>query len=238
MSKTLDLVFSMTATYRPELLSVTLESLFSVCAGLEKKKFPLVINIDPCPSENYSSLNKIKLLCDDYFNPVKYIEPMEPNFALAVRNVWSNIDQIGKIVFHLEEDWKFVRSFDIQLLVDRFLNVDLNMIKLMGKQKFRNKKQKQRLLRENYKNYCLGCVLYRSDIVNKISKVMISDVNPETQLFHMENIRSKLPKITKSSIQTFPRKMKKKCHIVEDIGGEWRRSRGIKLRDGVVWRPE
>lgn len=99
------------ATRRPELLQRTLEAFHKYIA----KGTPCraIINIDPIghdiPSEDVFEL------CQEYFDEVAGRLPNEPQMNDARKWLWEHCD--SKYIFMLEEDWEFLRDYDLQRVI-------------------------------------------------------------------------------------------------------------------------
>lgn len=101
-----DFTVCTTATCRPELLDATYRSLFEATQDFDWREVPLNINIDPLPRDG--SADAVHAVAKTWFASVCVNKPETPNFATAVKWLWSTANT--PYILHLEDDWLFVRS--------------------------------------------------------------------------------------------------------------------------------
>jgi hypothetical protein len=103
---------AMTATRRPDILRVTIESfiknVFKTTDG-----FRLILNVDPIGLD-IDSVDVVAAAAD-YFDDIVYNMPEEADFNTAFRWVLSKAD--SDLVFHLQDDWCAPRPIDFPRMV-------------------------------------------------------------------------------------------------------------------------
>jgi len=102
----------MTATRRPEILNRTLSSFRERLFGA-KRDLRLIINIDPVGHEECTTDDVLRV-CEMYFDRVVHRAPDKPSFPRAFHWAWSTAET--ETIFHLEEDWELLRTFDLDLM--------------------------------------------------------------------------------------------------------------------------
>lgn len=129
----MDLTLTMTATLRPELLKVTLESFHK---NLFKDIFQtthLVVNIDPTGhngtnKDKHDRVEEILRILSLYsFKSNTINVPEEPHFGHAFRWVISKIKT--EYFFHLEEDWNLIQATSFRDMLSLF-EEDPNLVHL------------------------------------------------------------------------------------------------------------
>jgi len=239
---TLSLIFTMTACLRPELLEVTLSSLFDKCVDLRKGQYDFRINVDVTPKTKNADKQVFDILAiaDSFFRCVEKRVSNEPNYTRAVKWVWRDVKQ--DLVFHLEDDWKFVNEFRLEDIVDLFendaklqqINISHKPITKKGVRKIRDFRDWNRMKARRL-HYGLGAYVYRSRVCRVSSKRMKDSKNPEHQ---MRNNAKKwgLPVVNRRSVKFFPDKDGLKSYgnnpwIAEDIGQQWLIDKGLLKND-------
>jgi len=79
-----------TATLRPEILNLTLQSFYTRFLR-QFKQSRLIINIDPIGDKRYGPDNILKI-CRQYFKEVIYRCPPKPSFSDAVKWGWEQVE--------------------------------------------------------------------------------------------------------------------------------------------------
>lgn len=104
------------AMCRPELLRVTYGSFIEQCQDLDSVNISVLLNVDPLPSKR-DPLAVIST-AESFFDSVVSNVPHKPNFSNAVDWLWTNAKT--PFIFHLEDDWRFVRPFHLQDMLQHF----------------------------------------------------------------------------------------------------------------------
>jgi len=107
MPESIDVVT--TATLRPELLELTYRSFHKRLLS-RYRHCRLIINIDPLPVPDETKLEKILAISHRWFPEVVYRTPESPSFPAAVRWAWSQLE--SDFCFHLEDDWLLLKHID------------------------------------------------------------------------------------------------------------------------------
>jgi len=200
------------ATLRPRLLEKTINSF------LRHVKYSgdinVIVNIDFCPEEFKSSFEDVYNICD-YFQskvstldiePFRNLNNLEPNFALAVKTLWEKTK--SKYVFHLEEDWEFLKPIDLDECIDfiddyiRFPKVGADHLNCLHK-------------------LALQPSLWRGDLCRELSKHMEIDKDPEKQLRQNQD-NGGIDKILEYLILR-----DYGFEMVKDIGRDWRNENNL-----------
>jgi len=109
---------TITATFRPELLKITLDSfcerLFYGPNGLDKSDYRVIINIDPVGATTNLTDDVISV-CMDHFDNVISKSPEKPHFPTAFIWCWKQVT--APYVFHLEEDWELLHPIHMQDMI-------------------------------------------------------------------------------------------------------------------------
>lgn len=210
------------ATLRPELLERTLCGFVSrVRTSMQPRA---IINIDKVPAGNLDKISDIITVVEKYI-PLRAVFVAEfPSFAAAVRRVWRGSS--APFVFHLEDDWRFLRDIDLDWCV-RVLSSGLSdYIRFSKRARFKiSERDKVSLLPS----------LWRGDCVRKLSAVMTNTQDPEKQLRPGQGNEA-LDVLLPVRILDYPG-----GQCVEDTGRAWRDDRGIQKWDknsngNIVWK--
>jgi hypothetical protein len=105
----MNLDFTTTAVCRPKLLRRTYKSFNRKMLDVDFKKSTLYLNVDPVPY-NKDPMDVVNV-AKEFFGEVIYNIPEKANFSNALRWCWSQTK--GKMLFHLEDDWKMMKKFEI-----------------------------------------------------------------------------------------------------------------------------
>jgi hypothetical protein len=103
---------TMTATFRPEILRQTLESLRLLKYD---GKFRLVANIDPVGDKTCSHSEIHSILAEYYPNHI-INESLVGNHIEAIKWVWSHVE--SEFVLQWEDDWILEHPVNLQVMVD------------------------------------------------------------------------------------------------------------------------
>jgi hypothetical protein len=207
---------------RPEILEQTTVSFFkhvSFASGIHP-----IVNIDITPANKssksgyYHKLINIGFIIGSmattYRNNAYTIVNAKPNFAQAVKTVWSNTKT--DYVFHLEDDWAFLKKIDLNKCIERmekenfdymrFPKVDAPHLNCLHK-------------------VALQPSLWKGDVVRNLAKHMTIDKDPEKQLRTGQG-NKELDKIL-IELQNKGLKDYSSEWCCKDIGREWREERGL-----------
>lgn len=218
------------ATPRPEILKKTLDSF------LKYIKFDGIININvnidliPKLMQNeticvelyrvaYNFSNKIAKKNYRGEHIIRVVTNTNCNFAKAVKTVWKITET--KYVFHLEDDWEFLREID--------LNKCISMIENDGIDYIRFPKVNAPHLNTLHK-IALQPSFWRGNVLRELSKEIDICKDPEKQLRvggGNSNIDSILDNMVKNGLVEY-------CSdwCCDDIGREWREKNNIKKVNG------
>jgi len=213
------------ATLRPEILYKTLSSFEKMTKfdGL----INFVMNIDTVPrKEAYTLINDIMRMgiAIGSFNPAKaevhFSVLGEGNFAKAVKTVWEN--STSEYVFHMEDDWKFIREIDLNKCIERMEKENFDYMRFP--------KVHAPHLNCMHK-VALQPSLWKGDVVRRLAKHMRIDKDPEKQLRAgqgNEELDKVLFEIQKKGLKDYCSEW-----CVEDIGREWRDKQGLMKWNAV-----
>jgi len=210
------------ATLRPEILKRTIVSFFkhiTYVGGIN-----LCINIDCVPKykdhgKREQCINDIGVICGmaaQIFkkNCKSFIVTDGFNFSAAVKRLWVNTK--SDYVFHLEDDWEFIKDIDLNECIERMNNEDFDYMRFPKK----NAPHLNRLWK-----VALQPSLWRGNVVRELAEHMKTDKDPEKQL-RIGQGNKKLDKIL-TRIQK--KGLKDYCSewCCQDIGREWREEQGL-----------
>lgn len=205
-------------TLRPEILEKTLSSFLKNI--LFSGDFTVVYNLDLAPVDKQICKNIFKIghsigvISKIFGNQSGGTIGGKPNFAKAVKAVWSN--STADYVFMLEDDWAFLREINLNKCIER-----------MEKENF----DYMRFPKVNAPHLnCLHKValqpsLWKGDVVRNLAKHMVIDKDSEKQLRTGQG-NDELDKIL---IELQDKGLKDYCTewCCKDIGREWREERGL-----------
>lgn len=235
---------TMTATLRPAIFSVTLESIKKCVIGTKDiNNFTLILNIDSI-GENVKPKEMIKI-ANKYFTNVKYNISENPSFPKAVKWVWSQAT--ADYIFHIEDDWKFLKKIDVMDMI-RILNKNekLSSLRLYkyntpGTKTFKTFMCKWVYQEDGYylatdwkKQFGLNPILIKKKFIDESLPNMVDNVNPEKQFRSSQPYMEQIIKKWQYGLYTVPGQHK----LVEDIGRSWiRRQKYTKPKKGsfVAW---
>lgn len=106
----------MTATFRPELLELTLTSFFKNLLG-QVNDVRLIVNIDPVGDDGCSADDILKI-CRRYFVDIVFRCPEQPAFSSAVNWCWRQVET--EFFLHLEDDWLLKKPVSLKTALDLF----------------------------------------------------------------------------------------------------------------------
>lgn len=214
----------MTATLRPEILKITLESFCSKML-INKDDYRLIINIDPIGEEKESK--EVLEVASNYFNNIEYKCSDTPNFTQAVMWTWNKAN--SKYIFHLQDDWKLLRSINIDYMIE----ILENNPKLAGLRL--NKEETIANEDETEFTYCprisLNPTLFKSEFIKGVTPLMTVNENPEKQL--RPSLKSERGRFIRQWNNGIYIKESRK-RIVDDIGRVWMKNSNYKKETGFL----
>jgi len=229
-----------TASRRPDLLAITLESfsdrIFSHC-----KPDRVFVNLDPIFGSEENHLAVVSLV-RDRFPAATIFEPETPCFGAAVKRLWSATE--ADYVFHMEDDWvansdvtdEIFRPFEDpriqQVSFHRNQNWDFRK-----KGHFHEKKDYFRILGLKlpfYKatpQFTTSPSILRGEFARVAAALMDPGHDPEKQFYSSVNLE----------LERFVKPFRNYIYsqdggpVIRDIGWEWRDTRGIQkvIKDGI-----
>jgi len=231
------------ATRRVELLRQCLAS-FSNKLFHHFKIEKALINIDPIWGSE-GDQEEIKVLLADYFENVEFIEPEQPNFSKAVKNLWLRTQ--ADLVFHLEEDWLALEEITVDMVAEN-LTGNVKSLSLMNASK-NNKKSNPYHFRR-YRPWYLPFKIidwstpyfgtspsfWNGSFLRDCAQFMDAEFDPEKQFY--ENFNHPLQDFVKDSKCKF---LFGNPYLVEDIGRQWQVENNVKksIEDGIsIWTSE
>lgn len=205
-------------TLRPKILEKTLLSFFENITCNEQMR--VIYNIDMVPIKEGLNYNMFSIghilgtVSQMLRQSSRGTINIKPNFANAVKTVWKN--STSDYVFHLEDDWTFLRKINLEKCIIRMTEENFDYM---------------RFPKENAPHLnCLHKValqpsLWKGDVVRNLAKHMTIDKDPEKQLRTGQG-NEELDKIL---IELQNKGLKDYCSewCCKDIGREWREERGL-----------
>jgi len=236
---------AITATIRPDLLKRTLDSFYKncfmdYCYKIKNDNLHIVINVDPVgDSKNFKQINMIEI-CKQYSDNITYNIPRKPNFAKAVKWVWSNCT--NDFIFHLEDDWELNRNINLMKIITLLNNNnDLAAIKLFKK---RYPKESPYIMfdsdyaydgdelfiaKNSGTQFGLNPILIKRSFLQEALPLMSDDLNPEKQFRQKNPVMKDF--VLKYKYGMFG--MPGDDALVKDIGTVWRNERNIEKPKGT-----
>lgn len=189
---------TMTATMRPDILNVTINSFFKYMLSEYVNtghKIRLIINVDKVGG---GSRSEVLGAVDNRFHSSYIYIPTAPSFPQAFKRVWSEVK--ADYVLHLEDDWELLRYVSLSCLIGLLkLEPDLALLRLPS---FRagssDMKNWDVFFPYNGRYYecpeeCRGGIgfcghpsIIRGDFIRSIAPLLNDTYNPEKQ-FHVKN---------------------------------------------------
>jgi hypothetical protein len=211
------------ATLRPELLRRTLES-FKKYVKYSGEINP-IINIDMVPKSDKEldiisqMIGIVKENIGDFRKPTGHTASIVGNFAKAVKTVWENTT--SEYVFHLEDDWEFLKKIDLDWCVYdmKCNNYDYLRFPKIGAAH----------LNCMYK-VALQPSLWKGSVVRSIANEMKIDKDPEKQLRTgqgNEPLDKILIEVQNKGLKDYD------SNCCKDIGRKWRDKQGLKKWNAV-----
>jgi hypothetical protein len=204
----------MTATIRPEIVDLTLQSFTKRFLNQYNKK-RLIINIDPIGDSRYSQ-NDILDICKKYFDDIKYRCPNTPSFPSAVQWCWSNTQ--SRYILHLEDDWLLKKKID-KGVIESILNQNSNVVYIRFNLSRNNK---FKFDREFYTTgFSLNPSIIKKEFIDKILMDFNVNKDPEKQFNKIDTKINRL--ILYGGAED--------GYYVEDIGKKWRKAHKFSKPD-------
>jgi len=240
---------AITATIRPNVLKKTLTSFYDncftdYCYKIKNNNLHIVINVDPVgDTKNFKQYHMVDI-CKQFSNNVTFNTPRKPNFAKAVKWVWSNCK--SDYVFHLEDDWKLNRYVDLTKLIDYLDSNIVSAIKLYKKTYPAEKPYEMFDVQYKYNGddlfiatdsgtqFGLNPTLIKRSYIEKALTLMVDNLNPEKQFRRKNPIMKDFVLSHKYGIYGVPGD----TQLVTDTGTDWRLERNIVKPKGssfITW---
>jgi len=240
---------AITATIRPKLLDHTLKSFYDncftdYCYKIKNNNLHIVINVDPVGDTKIFKQYHMIDICRKYTANITYNTPRKPNFAKAVKWVWSNCT--SDYVFHLEDDWQLNRYVDLKKLINYLKYDTVSAIKLYKKTYPYEEPYRMFDVEYGYNGddlfiasdsgtqFGLNPTLIKKSYIDEALPLMVDDLNPEKQ-FRRKNPKMKDFVLShKYGIYGMPGD----SELVTDIGTIWREKRKIIKPKGstfITW---
>jgi hypothetical protein len=223
-----------TATLRPELLRITLDSHIENLFGDRIKDIKLIINIDKIGSNKNcnDALVEILSVIDKYpFKTYSLNMPDEPHFGRAFVWCMSQIEQ--KYFFNLEEDWKLLHKVDFDKMIELMQNDESiahlrlsafpsSLLRMKTWNQFINWNGKYFEVPADLKGtigWCGHPSLNRTSFIKECLKFIDPNGNPEKQIKGRRYMHPANELIATSKFGVFH--PKDKPAAIEDIGRKW-----------------
>lgn len=205
--------FTLTASPRAKILLKTLKSFSSNLLGISLSDCTVYANIDPIEFiECSDEIQKVVKVLNGYFKNVIYKVPEVPNFANALRYVWSQPSD--ELIFHMEDDWKLEMPINLNKMESYFYNREkLMQVRLRWKRCI-----------TKVPLYGLSPCIVRKEFYQAVALGLLPYRNPEWQIRKWGH-KLGIPKPSNKSIFVIP-----KTYCVRDIGGSWKITRKISIQ--------
>jgi hypothetical protein len=116
----------MTATIRPEIIDLTLQS-FKMKFLYQFREVRLVVNIDPIGDDSYTQQDVIDV-CKKYFDNLVCNTPADASFPQAVKWCWEQVR--SDYFFHLEDDWLLKKDINKNTICSYFDDSSVKSVRL------------------------------------------------------------------------------------------------------------
>ena len=205
----MNLEFTTTAVCRPKLLRYTYNSFSENMSDVDFKKSILYLNVDPVPY-NKDPMDVVNV-AKDFFGEVIYNIPKKANFSNALKWCWQQ--PTGKMIFHLEDDWKMLRKFKLGEVM-HYLSMNRGPLagKITGTAGAEIIGVSLRVYGFKDFRICLTPSLFDASWARQISRELSPERNPEQRI--REVCRAKF------CSYHYPRK-NIYARFVQDIGRKW-----------------
>ena len=232
------------ATRRPDLLEATLQS-FRFVGLRDFQVSSISMNLDPAfgTVEDAEICNR---LIQRYFPGALVHEPLSPSFGGAVKRLWSEAGELP--IFHLEDDWIAREPLSVDFVQNAF-DQGYGAVTPLAKEHSWDSRNPEALTVEIRRFFGLRVgkrattrhsfgtspKFILGALARRLAAKMDPDRDPEKKMYSGE-----LDEVVQSFRSVFMTMAGKKP-IIEDIGRDWRKKRGIKkqLVEGKsVWLQE
>jgi hypothetical protein len=220
---------TMTATIRPGIVEMTLDSINKYIIGQKKDYFRLIVNIDPIGEPGLKAKHVLSVIEEKFPNFI-YNIPDKPSFPKAVKWVWEQ--STTNFIFHIEDDWTFTKKIDVEKMMHVLSKYeDLSSLRL-SKHKIPDSKIiklfecKWRYIEEDEfylaydwrKQFGLNPILIKKEFINQALPRMVDHVNPEKQFRSTQQYM--VPVISKWTYGLYAQP--KTSSLAIDIGRRWK----------------
>ena len=189
---------------RHNLLRQTIDSMVSNINGVDFSNSTIYINMDQAPTRILSDEDSTLDYLNKIFGRVVAHQPSSPNFTKAIHWCWSQPKE--ELFFHLEDDWVLREKVGIDDMLKYFEDSKVFALNLRA-YSFKNPRP------------CLLQSLWRKSFCEEFLNTLDFQRNPENQL------RSFVKGTEYYNIH-YPKGIDD--IIVEDIGREWLRNKGLQ----------
>jgi len=216
------------ATVRPDVLEKTLSSLVKMCPAIAKCG-RVVLNIDNVPDDSECAIDDVVDIARHFLPNIKCVRySYQPSFSRAVISAWHMTT--ARYVFHLEDDWEFVRPINLDECIEMIGCGDADYIRFS---------KRKRPIPEETNKIALLPGLWKGETVRGLARYMSAEHDPEKQLRHgfNEGVDRLLPK------KIYDYSLSVGGIVCRDIGREWRDEVGLKKWNkdtpgGITWHEE
>lgn len=226
-----EIIVTMTATLRPEIMYVTLDSFFENL--FQDWPVSLICNIDPVGGQKYLE-DEVANVCRKYFKKNLIMFSTKAHFGRAFYKCWRMIGASDSLVFHLEDDWKLLRSVDLGAMVE-LLNQRFDILRLPQNdagEAYKDWNLTYPFIQDCFEvpynlrttiGFCGHPSLLRASFVREAMHFLDPEKNPEKQLKGIDRARIKW--LMHKRLGVFSKPGDKKA--IEDIGRKWRQEKNI-----------
>ena len=243
MRRQLDI--TMTATIRPEIVAITLQSFKEKLFDLYPCR--LLLNVDPVGDNTKTQMDVVDV-CYKYFKDIIFKLPDEPSLPKAFRWCWEQV--MNEFVFHLEDDWELLQDVNIRDMM-AFMDKTPNLVSLrLSAWKAEENRVRavegttnpHKFIYYNFfdkffevgdwQKYQLGCSghpgLWASSFIQEALRHLTTDRNPEKMLRYNRNIRRIADKY-RFGVWIQPNENRQ----IRDLGEGWRTDNGLFKAGGA-----
>lgn len=233
------------ATIRPTILNRTLGSFTKHMLEKSSHDFKLILNVDPAGEDR--PVWDVVNVADKYFAAICLRMPDVPNFADAMKWLWSQVT--SEFFINLEDDWEMQRTVDLDAMVQTMKDEpDLAILRLPFSDAGVDKaKQWNKWFPWNGRyfecpqemrgglGFCGHPSLIRTEFIEQVAPLLLTDRCPEKQIKHHYPRMGRI--LNGWRFGVFQKQTESKA--VVDIGRDWRVSKGF-IKDGnssfIRWR--
>ncbi len=204
------MIFTMTATLRPDIIEQTISSFNKNLINVDMKKSVLYINIDPVPNNSDITNDQVVTVAEKFFGNVVVRSPDVPNFCSAIKWLWGQPSD-EPYILHLEDDWELFVKLDCNVLVHLLTTQNLYEVRIT-----------KYLKKSATRKYGLSPALVSTAFSSVVSQNLDPTKNPERQLLQVANWG--LTPHCPQTITAYPHG----SIAIRDIGRAWRETLGIQ----------